>query len=162
MVLVAWGAAWMLGLKFLDRPRRSAKRPVVAVTGGVMVLLALVVGVIWLSLDAPPNVPHRPDPNQPQVEALAVDRATCLACHQFGTAGAPVIPHEIQRSCDEGPCWGGRADCAGCHRIDPDLGGPALLVQVDPIAAPIETLPSVTREMTTADIDLVEDLVTRR
>ena len=63
--------------------------------------------------------------------AADVDRATCLGCHATGVDGAPVIPHEQDRTCgEEGPCWGGRTDCAGCHRIDPALGGATEKIEV--------------------------------
>lgn len=57
-------------------------------------------------------------------------RQTCLDCHAIGAEGATPIPHDTLRACDpeEEECWDGRADCLGCHRYDPALGGPARLL----------------------------------
>ncbi len=50
-------------------------------------------------------------------------------------------PHELNRKCEDGLCWGGRTDCAGCHQIDPELGGPTQRIEVgvEPIAFRPET-----------------------
>ena len=129
IVLMLWAAAWLLGVFFFDRPAKDNPRPAaLRVVGWVMLAFAmLIIPFAWVVADDPPNVPHRPDPSQPTLIAADVDRATCLDCHASGIAGAPVSPHP-ERVCGEDGerCWGGRTDCAGCHRIDPDpdLGGP--------------------------------------
>lgn len=126
--LIIWGTAWIVGTAF-SRPRRehSTAWRVLTIAGSIVALpVILMLSVIIIpTIDTPPNVPHRPNPNVPAMTALDVDRGTCLECHATGTVGAPVIPHESFRTCGvEEPCWGGRTDCAGCHRIDPALGGP--------------------------------------
>ena len=130
--LILWSAAWLVGLAYLDHPTRDKPRPIVVrVVGRVaLVPVVLIISVVWLSTDSQPNVPHRPDPNQPELMAADVDRATCLNCHATSTAGAPTPPHNLDRTCTDQACWGGRTDCAGCHRIDPALGGPVDLIEV--------------------------------
>lgn len=128
--LILWAGAWAVGLRYLDRPLagRVGFGSVVKWVG--MVPLALVVTMIWLSTDTPPNVPHRPDPEQPDLVAADVNRFTCLDCHGSETGGAPTPPHSQAQLCEGEPCWGGRTDCAGCHRIDPALGGPTDQIEV--------------------------------
>lgn len=134
IVLMIWAAAWLVGVLFFDRPARDQPRPLaVRVVGWVILAPAiLIISVFWLAVGDPPNVPHSPNPSQPTAEAADVDRATCLDCHATEVAGAPVVPHRFDRTCgDDGePCWGGRTDCAGCHRIDPALGGPSEQIEV--------------------------------
>lgn len=126
--LVIWGLAWSIGTAVLGRAgeRTQTRKVLVAVASLAIVPFVLVISVILVpALDAPPNVPHRPNPNVPDMTATDVERTTCMECHASGVAGAPLIPHESSRTCgNEEPCWGGRSDCAGCHRIDPLLGGP--------------------------------------
>ena len=125
--LIVWGVAWALGTA-LSKARRetSNRRRVLKVVGyGLAIPLMLLMSGIVVFIDTPPNVPHRPNPDIPQMTAADVERGTCLGCHASGTGGAPKVPHETTRTCGgEEPCWGGRSDCAGCHRIDPALGGP--------------------------------------
>lgn len=132
IALFLWAAAWLLGLVFWDRPSRDNRRPLlVRVVGWVILAPAiLIISVIWLSTDTPPNVPHRPNPNQPTQMAADVDRLTCLDCHETGTAGAPMPPHDLRQLCEDQACWGGRTDCAGCHRVDPVLGGPEEQIEI--------------------------------
>ena len=134
IVLMLWAAAWVLGVLFFDRPAKDSPRPAaLRVVGWVILAFAmLIVPFAWVVADTPPNVPHRPDPSQPTLIAADVDRATCLDCHATGTAGVPLPPHETDKTCggDGELCWGGRTDCAGCHRIDPDLGGPTEQIEV--------------------------------
>jgi uncharacterized membrane protein HdeD (DUF308 family) len=122
--LLLWAAGWLLGVPFLDRLRPDKAKPSARKVIGWIALVPVlfVISVVWVVNDDQPNVPHRPDPNNPAAMAADVDRATCLGCH---AAVVPIIPHEQGKTCgEEGPCWGGRTDCAGCHRIDPALGGP--------------------------------------
>jgi hypothetical protein len=131
--LILWAAAWLLAVLLLDRPARDNPRPfALKALGWILLVPALfIISLAWVVNDDQPNVPHRPDPNHPTAMAADVDRATCLGCHATGVAGAPVIPHEQDRTCGEaGPCWGGRTDCAGCHRIDPALGGATEKIEV--------------------------------
>jgi peptidoglycan/LPS O-acetylase OafA/YrhL len=128
--MALWGLAWILGLRLFDRPRARSSRTILRLAAGsALALIALIAGVVWAETDSPPNVPHRPHPDQIEVVAADVDRATCLGCHQTGTAGAPIPPHDLDRVCDDGHCWGGRTDCMGCHQIDPQLGGPAEMLE---------------------------------
>jgi hypothetical protein len=159
MMLIVWGAAWVIGLRVLDRPKQGGTRPVRAIAGGALALFAFVAGVIWAEMDTPPNVPHRPNPAQPMVTAVGVDRGTCLGCHQTGDGGAPMVPHEIDRVCDDGPCWGGRTDCAGCHRIDPALGGPATSVETGQVSALLRDLPTMAEGLSDEELALIENLV---
>lgn len=119
--LIAWGVGWLLLVAGSRRSGAMRRRPAVA-----MVVLALpvvvIASVVWVDLDTPPNVPHRPNPEQPVLLAVDVDRAGCLACHQFRIGGAPIPPHDLTQRCEDS-CWGGRTDCAGCHQVDPQLGG---------------------------------------
>jgi hypothetical protein len=142
IMLILWAAAWLLGLAFLDRPPKEVPRslPIRVVKRGLLVVGLFfsfaIVAALWIGLDEPPNVPHSPNPNQPILEAADVDRATCLECHQTGISAAPASPHPA-RVCEDQPCWGGRIDCAGCHRLDPELGGPLEQLEVqawDPYA----------------------------
>ncbi len=126
--LIIWGSVWIIGTAFSGPTKeRSRLRKALVITASVIAIpFVLMVSVIFVpAIDAPPNIPHRPNPNVPAMTAMDVDRNTCLECHAAGVVGAPLIPHESSRTCgDEEPCWGGRTDCAGCHRIDPALGGP--------------------------------------
>lgn len=127
--LIIWGMGWIIGTVFSGTMReRSRLRKALTIAASVIAIpLVLMMSVIIVPLmDTPPNVPHRPNPNVPAMTALDIDRSTCLECHASGVGGAPLIPHESSRTCvlAEEPCWGGRSDCAGCHRIDPALGGP--------------------------------------
>lgn len=124
--LLLWAAGWLLAVLFLDRPRPDKAKPAAlrAIGWVVLVPVLFITSFVWVVVDGQPNVPHRPDPNNPTAMAADVDRATCLDCHATGSAGAPIIPHEQDKRCEDEPCWGGRTDCAGCHRIDPALGGP--------------------------------------
>jgi hypothetical protein len=133
IVLIVWGLAWATGVLIhkpiaSPRTRRRFVRWVLAVLA-----IPFVIGVpaVIPFLDTPANVPHRPDPNQPDLMAVDADRATCLSCHAAGVAGAPQPPpdHSLNRTCD-GSCWGGRTDCAGCHSIDPALGGAVERIEV--------------------------------
>jgi hypothetical protein len=129
--LIIWAVGWLFAVLFLDRPVRDNPRPLVLKVVGWIILapVILIVSVIWSATDDQPNVPHSPDPNNPTVTAAAVDRSTCLECHASGVVGAPMVPHEFDRRCGDEPCWGGRTDCAGCHQIDPRLGGPKLRIE---------------------------------
>lgn len=134
--LILWGMAWIIGSAFSRQQEKphSNLRKVLTITASIVAIPAvfLISVIIIPGIDTPPNVPHRPNPNVPAMTALDVDRNTCLECHATGVAGAPVIPHESSQTCgDDGePCWGGRTDCAGCHRIDPALGGPTDQISV--------------------------------
>lgn len=129
--LILWAAGWLFGLLFLDRPAPKTDRNVVAILGmGMLIPVALIASMVWGGIDAPPNVPHRPNPNLPELTASEVDRSTCLECHATGIVGAPTPPHDLSRSCEDELCWGGLSDCAGCHRIDPALGGPTRQIEV--------------------------------
>lgn len=115
LVLAIWSGIWLFKLV---RPASSSPGRlgrVARFAGFGLLALFSVVG----TADDPPNVPHGLE----GVEFSAVDQTTCLDCHAFGREGATPVPHEHGRTCD-GDCWGGRADCLGCHRYDPDLGGP--------------------------------------
>ncbi len=134
LLLIIWGLAWLAALRYADRPLRATSEkqlvPVLRTVG--FVFLAFVVSVAWDGNDDQPNVPHRPDPNNPMVVAADVDRETCLGCHATKTAGAPRVPHDPTDTCEGDGCWDGRTDCAGCHRIDPDLPGPVQAVATGP------------------------------
>jgi hypothetical protein len=138
VALIIWGGAWLLGVALFDHPeRRSRMSGAISVVIGVAVLpIVAVLSLLWLSLDDPPNVPHRPNPNHPELMAADIDRMTCLDCHADGIGGAPIPSHSFSRLCDNETCWGGRTDCAGCHRIDPDLGGSTELLEVGPLLLP--------------------------
>lgn len=143
IAFIVWGFAWSLGIR-LEKPRekRPGRRRASGVAARVVAFpILLGLALILPTLDTPANVPHRPDPNQPQLIAAEVDRTTCLSCHVTGSNGAPTLPlgHEPDRTCgDDGElCWGGRTDCAGCHSIDPDLGGPEGRLSV---TAPLDSL----------------------
>ena len=134
--MIVWAAAWALIVFFLDRPAPDNPRPLALRALGWIVLVPVlfIISLAWVVNDEQPNVPHRPDPNHPTAMAADVDRATCLGCHATGVdVGAPIVPHP-ERECGKGdwdiPCWGGRTDCAGCHRIDPALGGPTEQIEV--------------------------------
>lgn len=128
---VVWGGAWLAATRYLDRPAPKWSRIVRIVVGAAVVLTVLIAGRVWTELDVPPNVPHRPHPDLQALSTDDVDRSTCLGCHATGVVGAPIVPHEADRACEGEPCWGGRTDCIGCHRIDPALGGPEFQVQVE-------------------------------
>lgn len=118
---VVWGLVWM-ALPLVDRQASDASN-VVVVLGRILVVPLLVMASLFvMRLDTPPNVPHRPNPGQPALMAVDVDRQTCLDCHATGVGGAPIPPHPTEEVC-VGECWEGRADCVGCHSIDPDLTG---------------------------------------
>lgn len=125
--LILWGLAWLVGIsRERERPATSRGRLRRVVLTASAMLGVLILSISFPSLDTPANVPHRPDPDRPEVLAADVDRATCLSCHATGLKGAPQPPpeHPLDRTCDSFElCWGGRSDCAGCHRIDPALGG---------------------------------------
>jgi hypothetical protein len=128
--LIIWGVGWVL-LAAGARRARSVRRRLPAIVTVVLALpVLLIASMLWSELDRPPNVPHRPNPEQPLVMAAEVDRATCLSCHEFKVGGAPIPPHVLTEPC-EGSCWGGRTDCAGCHQIDPALGGYGTQLDVD-------------------------------
>ena len=154
--LLIWSAAWLVGLRFFDRPPREQPRPLAMRVVGWIVLapVVLLVSMIWLTTDSQPNVPHRPDPDRPQLMASEVDRATCLNCHATATAGAPTPPHSLDRSCEGEMCWGGRTDCAGCHRIDPALGGPVELIEVNALVSLAVRQPDDREVIPLADDDL--------
>lgn len=131
IAIIIWGVAWLAAARYLDRPAPD-RRPIARIGIGAAVLLTvLIAGSVWTQLDVPPNVPHRPHPDVQALDADDVDRATCLGCHGTGAVGAPIVPHDADRNCVGEPCWGGRTDCIGCHRIDPVLGGPEFRVQVE-------------------------------
>ena len=135
--LILWGLAWLGILRFADNPSPAPSRSTVIplVKWVLIVPVLFVVSAIWLANDDQPNVPHRPDPNHPELLASDVDAQTCLDCHATRIAGAPQPPHELNRKCEDGLCWGGRTDCAGCHQIDPELGGPTQRIEV--VAEPV-------------------------
>lgn len=130
VVLIVWGVGWILLTAGASRARSRRRRIPAIVTVVLAVPLLLVASGVWTELDTPPNVPHRPNPEQPVVMAGEVDRATCLSCHEFKIGGAPIPPHDLTETC-EGACWGARTDCAGCHQIDPQLGGSGIQLEVD-------------------------------
>ena len=131
IALILWGVAWTLGLWFERRrsPSVARRRLIRLLIAGLLAPVVMIGSIFVAALDDPPNVPHRPDPDRPEVVAAEVDRETCLGCHAGGAAGATQPSHELSRTCfaDVESCWSGRADCAGCHRIDPALGGPTEL-----------------------------------
>lgn len=130
VVLIVWGVGWIL-LTAGARRVRSARRRVPAIVTVVLAIpVLLIASAVWSELDNPPNVPHRPNPEQPVVMAAEVDRATCLSCHEFKIGGAPIPPHEVTWRCEDA-CWDARTDCAGCHQIDPQLGGSGTQLDVD-------------------------------
>ncbi len=122
VALIIGAGAWYLrrhgGLSTKPRTNLVARRVVIV---GPLLLASLATSF----LDTPPNVPHRPDPGQPALLASEVERSTCVSCHGVLKNGAPIPFHGLNQSCDpaEGGCWGARTDCAGCHQIDPQLGG---------------------------------------
>jgi hypothetical protein len=133
--LILWGLGWAGALRWLDQPWRrqqAAPRTIAVLKWVLIVPLVLVASGVWDANNDQPNVPHRPDPDHPQLVAADVDRTTCLGCHLTGKAGAPAPPHDPAQVCEDMPCWGGRTDCAGCHQIDPDLGGDKLRIEVPP------------------------------
>jgi hypothetical protein len=132
--LVLWGLGWAGTLRWLDRPRQPQQRPrpVPVLKWILIVPLILVASGAWDANNDEPNVPHRPDPDHPQLVAAEVDRTTCIGCHLTGKAGAPAPPHDPSQTCEDRPCWGGRTDCAGCHQVDPALGGSELRIEVPP------------------------------
>ena len=158
--MILWGLAWLLSVRFLDRTSRAARSRLIRIaSGAAIVLFALMVGRVWAEFDTPPNVPHRPSPDEPMMTAGGVDRATCLQCHATGVAGAPIVPHDLGRACEEQPCWGGRTDCVGCHRIDPGLGGPREQIQVGvwPQLA-VDKPPESSERLTRQEINLIRQL----
>jgi hypothetical protein len=151
--LILWAAAWLVCLMFLDRPALKPARKVAAILRmGILLPAALIASMVWGFLDDPSNVPHRPNPNLPELTASEVDRSTCLECHATGIVGAPMPPHELTRSCEDEPCWGGSSDCAGCHRIDPALGGASRQIEVRAVdLGPVTASPD--REVTPLNAD---------
>jgi hypothetical protein len=131
--LILWGLSWIIGTvlggRVTIKSRLVRTLGIIGAALSVPILLMFAVIIVPI-IDTPPNVPHRPNPNIQEMSAGDVDRATCLECHGSGVAGAPVIPHETDRTCEDELCWGGRSDCAGCHRIDPALGGPTEQISV--------------------------------
>ncbi len=124
--LAIWGLGWLVGtVPDGKSPLRSQRAKTLGLVGTFLALpILLIIAVIVPLIDTPANVPHRPNPDVPEMVAADVDRATCLGCHSSGALGAPVPPHEERKVCKNELCWDGRSDCAGCHRIDPVLGGP--------------------------------------
>ena len=114
-----------LVLFVLTRRRAGLPRLLSLALGALGYLVVLGGGLLATAPGEPAYIPH----------GLAdgyetATRQTCLDCHLTGAEGATAIPHDIQRRCEgdgEG-CWDGRADCLGCHRYDPSLGGPTRLV----------------------------------
>jgi hypothetical protein len=128
--LIIWGVWWILLAAGARRVRSARRRVPAIVTVVLAVPVLLIASMVWRELDRPPNVPHRPNPEQPVVMAAEVDRATCLSCHEFKIGGAPIPPHDLTDTCEDG-CWGARTDCTGCHQIDPQLGGSGTQLDVD-------------------------------
>lgn len=155
--IVVWGGAWLIAARYLDRPAPN-RRPIVRVGLGAAALVAIVIaGSVWSVLDVPPNVPHRPHPDLQALGADDVDRATCLECHGTGAVGAPIVPHDASRVCEGEPCWGGRTDCVGCHRIDPALGGPTIQVLIgEPVSVHTHAYPDDPRPLTPEQIAAIE------
>lgn len=132
--LLIWAVLWLVMLRFADRPRDGGHKPKTLVVVGVTLVTPFVLlfaTFVWMEMDTPPNVPHTPDPAHPEVQAFDADRSTCLGCHLSGLEGAPVPWHPFSQECRGEPCWGGRTDCAGCHSIDPDLGGDREKIELD-------------------------------
>ncbi len=92
--LILWGLAWLGILRFADNPSPAPSRSTVIplVKWVLIVPVLFVVSAIWLANDDQPNVPHRPDPNHPELLASDVDAQTCLDCHATRIAGAPQPP----------------------------------------------------------------------
>lgn len=122
VVLIVWGVGWILLAAGARRTRSVRRRLPAMVTVVLSLPVVAIASTAWSSMDTPPNVPHRPNPDQPVLMAVEVDRASCLSCHQLKIGGAPIPPHDLTETCQDA-CWGGRTDCAGCHQIDPQLGG---------------------------------------
>ncbi len=125
VAMILWGVAWIIGESLHKNgrapSRKLARKALVAVLA--VPALAMSAAIIPV-LDAPANVPHRPDPERPAVMTVDVDRSTCLSCHANGVGGATQPPHDLSRSCTgDDSCWDGRTDCVGCHRVDPTLSG---------------------------------------
>lgn len=125
IAMILWGLSWIVGESLHRSEPAPRKRSALRAIAVVMAIPVLALSAVIIpELDAPANVPHRPDPNRPAVMTSAVDRYTCLSCHASGIGGAPQPPHELRQSCgDDDHCWDGRSDCAGCHRVDPSLSG---------------------------------------
>lgn len=125
IAMILWGVAWIVGESLHRSEERPSRKSLLRTVAVVMAIPVLALSAVIIpSLDAPANVPHRPDPARPAVMTADVDRSTCLSCHATGVDGAPQPPHELSRSCDgDDTCWDGRSDCAGCHRVDPSLSG---------------------------------------
>lgn len=135
IALVLWGVGWAIGARFhkTSRTPTPRRRLVLWIGAALAGYLFLGIAAILPILDTPANVPHRPNPDQPELMATDVDRTTCLSCHATGAGGAPQPPqdHPLTQTCgSDQPCWGGRTDCAGCHSIDPALGGPTRRIEV--------------------------------
>lgn len=125
-------AAVLVWLKRTGRTQTESSGVMIrrAATVLTLMIVALVIG----ELDNPPNVPHRPDPSQPAFLAADVNVATCQGCHAVLKNGAPIPFHGMNERCTYEMCWGGRTDCAGCHQIDPQLGGSTLRTAADDLS----------------------------
>lgn len=163
IALILWGIGWIVGESLHrtdEAPKRSGILRIVAVAVAVPILA--ISSVIIYFLDTPANVPHRPDPNRPAIQTFDVDRSTCLSCHARGIAGAPQPPHDLTQSCGiDDLCWGGRSDCAGCHRIDPSLAVQNLegkgLVQLENVH-PLQPIPEGGERLSNDAIDFLATL----
>jgi hypothetical protein len=167
--LVVWGISWIAGTAFSGPKRdRSPLRNALVIAASVIAIpfVLMFSAILVPLLDTPPNVPHRPNPNIPEMTAADVDRGTCLNCHASGVVGAPVVPHESSRTCDgDEPCWGGRSDCAGCHRIDPALGGPTEQIFTGlpgPVVHLMPTAVASAQALSASEIRLLSDLGDKR
>ncbi|HKX76822.1 MAG TPA: hypothetical protein VJR05_15670 [Acidimicrobiia bacterium] len=103
---------------FLVTGLRSAILPRPLRRGLAMAGVLVLMGAVAVALEThASNIPH----GLP-IDFAAADSATCLGCHATSARGATLIPHEIDRTCDDPEtCWDGRVDCMGCHRYDPSL-----------------------------------------
>lgn len=142
--LAVWSLVWLVKAFRPEQTPRPAYVSALKFAGfGILGLLGLVG-----SADSAPNVPHGLE-----VVAFAdISGATCLDCHTTGRDGATIVPHELNRVCDEN-CWDGRTDCVGCHRYDPALGGPTeLAFGPDPPRMPVQS-----GYLTAAQLGLLRD-----
>jgi hypothetical protein len=159
---------WIIGTAVSRPPReRSQLRQGLTIAASLVAIpLVLILSVVITLIDTPPNVPRSPNPNVPEMTAADVDRSTCLECHASGVVGAPVIPHETSKACgDDEPCWGGRTDCAGCHRIDPALGGPTEQIFTGlpgPVVHLMPTAVASAQALSASEIRLLSDLGDKR
>jgi hypothetical protein len=127
--LLVWGVGWILLASGARRTRSTRRRLPAWAMAALGLPVVVIASTLWSLMDTPPNVPHRPNPEQPVLLASDVDRVECLSCHEFRIGGAPIPPHDLTEHC-EYACWGGRTDCAGCHQIDPQLGGSTVKLEV--------------------------------